>query len=421
MKFFPSLSTLVLACVATCTSWPALAQDASAPWLPAPAQVEAALQAHPLVRAAAERVQAASATRHALDVGSHEFQADAGLQRRNVSDEQRHFNEWELGLSRAIRLPRKAALDRQIGDGTYHLASLRLKDAEHQVARSLLDAWTSWLRASAMAAEAAAQSQLLERERAAVARRLALGDAAQRDVEALEAECATQAAQAQMAGDAQAAARQALVLGFAPIAVPDQPAPLPDPTGWLDDTQDWRARIVSESAKVAIAQGVSQLQARTAERARAERTPDPTVGVRILSDRGGRERAVGVVLSVPLGTSYRSAIASAESANALAAEAEAANMQRTIEQEAWMAVQAAHSKRAQWQALQQALAAQTAVSQRTRTAWELGEAPLSEYLQALRILHQTRLAAAQAQVDALQAALRVRIDAHALWHSGADM
>lgn len=86
-----------------------------------------------------------------------------------------------------------------------------------------------------------------------------------------------------------------------------------------------------------------------------------------------------------------------------------------------MSVQAAHSKRAQWQALQQALMAQSAASQRTRTAWELGEAPLSEYLQALRTLHQTRLAAAQAQVDALQAALRVRIDAHALWHSGADM
>lgn len=278
MKFFPSLSTLVLACVATCTSWPALAQDASAPWLPAPAQVEAALQAHPLVRAAAERVQAARATRHALDVGSHEFQADAVLQRRNVRDEQRRFNEWELGLSRTIRLPRKAALDRLLGDGTYHLASLRLKDAEHQVARRLLDAWGNWQRSSAMATETAAQSQLLERERAALARRLALGDAAQRDMDVLGAECAAQAAQAAqvlMARDAREVARQALVSGFAPIAVPEQPAPLPDPTDWLDDTQDWRARIVSESAAVAIAQGVSHLQARTAERARAERARIP--------------------------------------------------------------------------------------------------------------------------------------------------
>ena len=55
---------------------------------------------------------------------------------------------------------------------------------------------------------------------------------------------------------------------------------------------------------------------------RAERTPDPTVGVRVLSDRGGTERVVGVVLSIPFGTDYRSARAATESANAAAAEAE---------------------------------------------------------------------------------------------------
>ena len=419
MKLFPSLHALALACAAGCAAGSALAQDATAPWLPAPAQVAAALQAQPVVRAAAERVQAASATQRALEVGSHELQANAGVQQRHVRDEQRRYHEWELGLSRTLRLPRKAALDRQIGDGTYHLARLRLEDAEHQVARRLLDAWMHWLRSSALAAETAAQSQLLERERDAVARRLALGDAAQRDVDALEAERATQAAQALMARDAQAAARQLLILGFAPIAVPDQPAPLPDPTEWLDHTQDWRARILSESAEVAIARSTSRLQARTAERARAERTPDPTVGVRILSDRGGRERTVGVVLSVPLGTAHRSAIAATETANAHATEAEAADVLRTIEQESWLAVQTAHSTLAQWQALQQALAAQTAASQRTHKAWELGEAPLSEYLLALRNLHQARLAETQARVDALQAALRVRIDAHALWHSAA--
>lgn len=416
MKLFPSLHALALACAAGCAAGSALAQDATAPWLPAPAQVAAALQAQPVVRAAAERVQAASATQRALEVGSHELQANAGVQQRHVRDEQRRYHEWELGLSRTLRLPRKAALDRQIGDGTYHLARLRLEDAEHQVARRLLDAWMHWLRSSALAAETAAQSQLLERERDAVARRLALGDAAQRDVDALEAERATQAAQALMARDAQAAARQLLILGFAPIAVPEQLPPLPDPADWLGaPPQDWRARIVAESAEVAMAQGNSQLQAHTAERAHAERTPDPTLGVRVLSDRGGRERTVGLVLSIPVGSAYRSAIASAESANAHAAQAQAADTLRTIEQEAWLAVQAAQSKHAQWQALQQALTAQTAASQRTHKAWELGEAPLSEYLLALRTLHQTRLAETQARVDALQAALRVRIDAHAMW------
>ena len=53
----------------------------------------------------------------------------------------------------------------------------------------------------------------------------------------------------------------------------------------------------------------------------------------------------------------------------------------------------------------------------TRRAWELGEAPLAEYLLTLRNLRQTRLGEAQARIDALQASALVRIDAHALWHS----
>ena len=68
-------------------------------------------------------------------------------------------------------------------------------------------------------------------------------------------------------------------------------------------------------------------------------------------------------------------------------------------------------------AFAQALAAQTTASNRTRRAWELGEAPLAEYLLTLRNLRQTRLGEAQARIDALQASALVRIDAHALWHS----
>jgi outer membrane protein TolC len=175
---------------------------------PPPDQVHATLQAQPTVRAAAERLQAAAATQRALEVGSHEFQANSGLQRRNVTTEQRRYNEWELGISRTIRLPGKARLDREIGSSTRSVAELRLEDAEHQVARRLLDAWMGWLRSSAVAEETAAQDQLLSRERDALARRVTLGDAARREMDVLDAERATQAAQALMARDAALAARQ---------------------------------------------------------------------------------------------------------------------------------------------------------------------------------------------------------------------
>ncbi|MDX9707509.1 MAG: TolC family protein, partial [Azospira sp.] len=100
-----------------------------------------------------------------------------------------------------------------------------------------------------------------------------------------------------------------------------------------------------------------------------------------------------------------------------AAEADAVEVRRNVEREAWSAVQAASSLYAQWQSYAQALAAQTTVGTRTRRAWELGEASLSEHLLAQRNLRQTRLAETEARLDALQAALRVRIDAHMPWHS----
>ena len=48
-----------------------------------------------------------------------------------------------------------------------------------------------------------------------------------------------------------------------------------------------------------------------ARRASADRLADPTVGVRVLNDQGGRERALGLVLSIPIGVRQRGARAAA--------------------------------------------------------------------------------------------------------------
>ena len=407
-----------LTALLTCFSLSALAQDmsnASSQWLPPADKVRLAIQAQPSVRAALERVNAAVATQDALIVGSHEFQLNSGVQRRKVPAEQRNYHEWELGISRAIRLPAKARLDSEIGKNTHDLADLRRLDAEQQMARTLLDAWMNWLGSNAIAEEAAAQEQLLTREQATLARRLALGDAAQREMDMLNAELATQTAQTLMARAAEQVARQNLSAVFPQIELPSKRPELPEPQALTDSAQAWQTRLVEESATLAIARIETTRFARLAERARAERKPDPTVGVRVMSDRAGQERTVGVVLSIPFGTDYRSAVARAEAATAAAAELEAASVQRNVEQAAWQAVQAAQSKRAQWQSFQQAWRAQVAASKRTGRAWELGEAPLSEYLLSLRSLAQAQLIATQARVDALQAMMRVFIDAQIMW------
>jgi outer membrane protein TolC len=409
---------LALQVVAALTLYPgqAEAQADEQSWLPPNAQVEAAMKTQPVVNAAAARLDAAAATQRALEAGNHEYEFSTGLQSRNVTTETRRYNEWDVQVSRTIRLPNKARLDREIGSRTRGVADMRLEDAEHQMARRLLEVWAGWLRSSLVADEMQAQDQLLTREQEAMARRVALGDAARRDSDVLQAERAMLAAQVSAARDAARAARQTLVIEFPGIEVPARPPALPDPEPLPGGAQDWLARIVQQSVEIGVADGEAARLAKVAERARANRTPDPTVGVRMMSERGGSERVIGVVLTVPFGTDYRSAVAATENANAAAAEAEAFGVRRGVEQGAWDTVQAADSKRTQWQSFMQALAAQTTASNRTRRAWELGEAPLAEYLLMLRNLRQTKLAEAQARVDALEALAQVHIDAHVLWH-----
>ena len=407
----------VMVAIAVLTFHPAQARADDLSWLPAQVQVEAAMKTQPVVNAAAARLDAAAATQSALEAGSHEFELSSGLQRRNVTNEAHRYNEWEIQLSRAVRLPNKARIDRDIGSRTRRVADMRLEDAELQMARRLLEVWAGWLRSFIVADEMQAQEKLLIREQEAMARRVALGDAAQRDSDVLQAERAMLAAQVSAARDAERAARQTMVIEFPGIEIPARPSTLPDPDPLPGGVQEWLARIVRQSVEIGIADGEAARLAKVAERGRANRTPDPTVGVRMMSERGGTERVIGVVLTVPFGTDYRSAMAATESANAAAAEAEALGVRRAVEQSAWVAAQAAESKRTQWQSFAQALAAQTTASNRTRRAWELGEAPLAEYLLTLRNLRQTRLGEAQARIDALQASALVRIDAHALWHS----
>ncbi|AER56092.1 outer membrane efflux protein [Pseudoxanthomonas spadix BD-a59] len=407
------MSPLQRLLVAVLASLPAaaLAQD----YLPPEHLVGIALEAQPNVRAAMARAGAATANARALSVGSHEFEASVIPQYR-TTDADGDFREWEALLSRRIRLPGKARLDRQIGDHTRSAADLRLDDAEHQAARRLLELWMGWLGSSVSAEETSAQQALLVRERDALARRVALGDAAQRDLELFEAERAQLAVQAIGARAAAIAARQALAAEFPQIPLPERAPALPEPVALPGDVQAWRELIIARSHEIGIAREDATRQSLVAARARADRRPDPSVGVRVMSDRSNDERAIGLVLSVPIGSAYRSAQAAAESANATAAEADADAVRLMIEQAAWATAQAAQDRMVQWQLQQQSLAAQTAASTRTRRAWELGEIPLSEYLLAQRNQRQAQLAEALARVQALQAILLVRVDTHELWH-----
>ncbi len=258
-------------------------------WLPPHDVVHVAIDAQPDVIAARARVDTARAQAGALAAGPHEFVLEAAAQRRTTDElgGRQRFSESEITLSRAFRLPGKAALDRRIGDAGVDAAELRLDDARHQGARRMLVDWMDWLRAAEHLRTTEAEFRLLDGERSGLARRVHAGEAARKDLDLLNVEHAQARARLLAAQAALHSAREAIHSDFPGLPIPaiapavDTPLDLPEtPQAWID-------RIIARSHEIgAIAADAEQADARAA-RARADRIADPTLGFRRLNERGG--------------------------------------------------------------------------------------------------------------------------------------
>ena len=410
------LSTL--ACSALIVSaLPAQAQD----FLPPADRAHAAIGAYAEVRAADSYVVAAQEKARALAAGPHDTQLTLMPLRRSVSDAatvngKARYGEWEAQLTRAIRLPGKAALDREAGAHGVAAAELRQGDAEHQAARTLLASWMGWLRADAAATAARTRRDSLARERDTIERRLQLGDAAQREVDQIAAALAVAEAELRQAEADVHAQRLALGANFPQVPVPERAPTLPEPASLEDTPQSWIDRIVSRSHEIRAAEEIAAERDTLARRANADRLPDPTVGLRTFSERDGMERGIGLVVSIPFGGARRSAEARAQAAAAEAARSETDAMRRDIARDAQLDVTRAQVAIELWQAARDARTANAASLARQRRAYELGEIGLAERLQAERLDIESALAELRARADAHEAALRVRVDSHELWH-----
>ncbi|MDR2240946.1 MAG: TolC family protein [Zoogloeaceae bacterium] len=397
-------------------SLPASAQD----FLPPSERVRAAIEAYAEVRAAEAGLTQARESARALNAGPHETEISVAPSRRRVDDAdtasgRARYTEWEVQLSRTLRLPGKAALDKESGDHAVAAAALRQGDARHQAARNLLAAWMGWLRAEAVAAATRTRLDSLQQERASLARRLELGDAAQRELDQLDATLASAQADRQQAqADAQAQ-RLLLDSDFPQTPAPAHAPVLPEPAPLTGAAEDWVARIVAESHELGILEETTAQYAALARRAEAERTPDPTVGLRTFRERGGMERGVGLVLSIPLGGERRDAEARSQLAAADAVRRQTEAMRRDVTREARLAVTRAQLALSLWQAARDARAAHAASLTRQRRAYTLGEIGLAERLQAERLDADAALTELRARADAHEALLRVQVDGHALW------
>jgi outer membrane protein TolC len=405
-----SLLPMILALTAAAGA----AVAAEAPDLPPKAQVERALRNYPLVLAAQAGVRFEEANRDRLDAGPHEFALRLTGQRRRERPLDLDTREHELAIERAVRLPGKAARDAELGAAGVEQAHHAMGDALHESGRLLLERWFDWLRGVVAAREWAAQVEVLHGQHQAVAKRVAAGDAAR--LESLVSSAQLAQAEAQLA---EAAARRDRAGGefaqhFPGIALDNAIAPA-QPVDLAEAAPNWRDRIVAENHELQVATLASRRAQIAARRADAERRPDPTLGLKVGSERGGQERIVGLQLTIPLAGAGRAAAARAGEAEADAAVAREALVRLRVEAEALRTVSLAQGSYGQWLRLAEVSSRMAENVRLLDRAWRLGEGQFAELQTARRQAIEARLAAAQAQLDANQARYRLLLDAHRLW------
>ena len=384
------------------------------PGLPDEATVNSALDAHPSVLAARARVNAARADARARAKGPNEFVFSGSYIRRTV-DYEGGYDEYDGQISRPIRLPGKARLDRDIGAYGIEAAENMAEDAKHQAALLLIGHWWDWLGAAAEARVDAQAVTNYEKALAAMKRRAELRDASQLDVDQTAAALGTARVMAAESAGRANLARARLAAHFPGLSIPGQPVDVPQPQLPAGGLERYRDLVLSNSHEIAAADAAAHRMDSIAERARREKLADPSLGIRMFSERGGAERGAGVVFSIPLGGGHRSALADQAAADAGAAQAEASLARYNVLETADGDLAEATFRFTAWQRAREGLDAQMAALQKQRRGHDLGEIDLSDLLLGERMVHDAFRNEAMARTDAMRAITKLRIDSHELW------
>ena len=112
-----------------------LVQQAAPPDLPSNEMAQQLLTDDPGVLQARFAREAARHRAVGLTAGSQEWVARGTAQRRRERGNGADFNEWTLGLERAIRIGGKAGLDRQLGEAHERIAEAKAGEARHEASK----------------------------------------------------------------------------------------------------------------------------------------------------------------------------------------------------------------------------------------------------------------------------------------------
>lgn len=370
------------------------------------------IEQDPGVAAARAGLEAARQEAGILETSPYEWTARLSGQRRNVAAGPRH-GEWSAGIERTLRLPDKASADRNIGQASVAEAAARYGKARRQAARELLTLWLDWLAAVQGQELASANRQSAQDILGAVEKRLRAGDASKLDRNLAQAALSEQRRVENDARTQTNAAWSRLNGRFPGISRTSMTFPVPVPV--KEDIKFWHDRILAESHELKIVKALLQKAQAQSGRTRAEKIPDPTVGLYTASEAGGQERITGISISIPIPGGQRSLRSAQAAYLAQMSSQELELMKRQLEADIAGAVATSQGTYESWRIAETGMSAmQDSVSLMQR-AYALGEADL----QALLLVRLQATAAAQNALAARTAALKTNyqllVDANLIW------
>ena len=396
------------------------------PTLPSFAQLDRLLADTPLLHQAQAMRQAALQNGQALRSGTQEFTGQAQVQQRRIDapPDNGNYAEWQVLINRQIRLPSQAQADNRMADVLTTSANAGLIGTRQQLLTDVLAAWFAAQRAQAEAALAQQNLGLMQGQVHALQRRKALGDASVLELEQMQAEEARAQSALLLAQGLASSSRAALEARYpalagdttlsgqagstAQLVLPDQPA------------DALRALVEQNSATLARDRAALQQAQAKAGQATAARTPQPTVGAYVGSDRGGRERIIGLQFAMPFGgparvSTERAALAEVDAAQWRLRDAQALTLAEF--QRLWATAQ---SQAAGAKAMDQAAQVQIQASVRMLRAYQLGEAGISDWLLARRSALDAVRQALQSRFDAAESAALLKLQAGLLFDASSS-
>ncbi|MDD2701200.1 MAG: TolC family protein [Sideroxydans sp.] len=412
---FPSYA-LAAASLCLCTSFSYAEID-----LPPHAQVDRALDEHILVLNAQARMQIEQSEQYKRDTGEYEFTLHGAAYRDRLLEgtTQNDYRDWEVAIERPLRLPNKVWIDSDIGTAALARGQHALGDARHEASRQLLRLWFAWQREQAQVMQWQAQLDILRQQASITEKRIKAGDAPRMELNQVNAAAAMSEVSMQQAKLRAALAADELKRQFAALPLPASPS-LAEPQAITQPLSYWHDIMLDHNHEIGLAQAEADYQRGLADRASADRLPDPTLGLKYTSLLDRKQRIAGLYVSIPLGYSARSANADSAAAQARIAADQAQALQRKVEGDIFNAYTHAVSSYAIWQQAGTAAGALRHNADLVARAYSLGESSLETTLISRRQALEATLTETLARLDANESRYRLLLDAHQLWPNATE-